>query len=196
MPIPPNSYSGLLFFVMGSAGWTEKYYLLGSNLTAAAANLVAVANARFPILHSDGVILTGTISEMSTRGDSTTVFSIPKVGTAVDTAGWLQTDVAVLVKWQVGVYNRNKTFVRGIPVGQTGANEYIPTLTFIGLMSTYLSAVVANCQMPITSVNPTPPPARTITSFMSITNGAPAAVLHRRKSGRPFGLPRGRRVAP
>jgi hypothetical protein len=189
-------YKGLLVFNGGRQGWTETYYLLGSTASAAALNLLAVVATREAILHQTLIILAGTISDVHERGDSMVVLSEPSLGDAVDPTGYIPLDMAVLIKWQVGIFNRNKTYLRGIPLGQQtdGATEF--SFTFLGLLNDYFTSVIANCLFPVTVRNPTPPPNYTVSSYAPATSGSPNAVIARRKCGRPIGLPRGRRVAP
>jgi hypothetical protein len=189
-------YKGVLFFAGGINGWTETYYPVASTPAGAAVNLLAIATARVDILHTACFIGRATISDVIIRGDSTSILSTPEPGTSVDVAGFLDLDCALIVRWQVGVYARNKTFIRGVPVGQTFDMIYDPTVGYSAAFANYISVVIANSVMPITTRNPTPPPNYNIVAYASITAGMINGRLGRRKSGRPSDLPRGRRVAP
>jgi hypothetical protein len=189
-------YKGTIIFSGGDSGWTETYYLLASTPSGAATNLLAVIADRVAIMHSTLLVISAHISDVTIRGDSIVVLSTPEPGDAVDATGYLTLDSAVVVKWQVGVFNRNKTFIRGIPNGQQLDGFTNFDLTFSGLLSTYFATVIANCVFPVTVRNLTPPPAYNVVSYSPPTAGAPNPRIGRRKSGRPIGLPRGRRVAP
>ncbi len=189
-------YKGTLFFLAGPNGWTERYFLNAISLGDASSALLSVIVGRLPILHETCAIVAATISDIAIRGDSFSLLSAQENGSFVDATGYLDVDVALLVKWQVGVFSRNKTFLRGIPLGQTFDGGYSPSFTYIPLMTTYATDVLVNCFFPIPgALNPTPPPKYLYTYGPASTYSIKTR-LARRKSGRPFGLPRGRRVAP
>lgn len=189
-------YKGTIVFIEGLHGWTESYYLLASTPSGAAANLTAVAAARLAILESDLILQSASISDVAVRGDSTPVITVPAPGGFESATGYLDLDVSLLMKWQVGVFNRNKTYLRGIPLTMTLDGLYVPTAPYTTALNAYINAVMANCVLPVTSRNPAPPPTYLITSYQPILEGAVNQRLARRKSGRPIGQPRGRRIAP
>jgi hypothetical protein len=189
-------YKGTLFFQATPNGWTERYFMNASTLSDASAALLSVIVGRLPILHEDCSIVAATLSDIAIRGDSFNVLSVGEVGSAVDTTGYVDVDNALLIKWQVGVFQRNKTFLRGIPNGQQRDGVYAPSLPYIALVNTYAGDVLANCVFPAPGpLNPSPPP-KYLYSYVPGLSYSLKTRLARRKSGRPFGLPRGRRVAP
>jgi hypothetical protein len=189
-------YKGTIFFQAGSNGWTERYYMNGSSQSAAGAALLSVVVGRLAILHTGCQIVAATISDIAIRGDSIALIGVAEAGTFADTAGYLDVDVALMIKWEVGVFTRNKTFLRGIPIGQTLDGNYNPTSPFSSLLNTYTVDVFSNCFFAIPGMlNPTPPP-KYLYSYGPASDFVVGHRLARRKSGRPFGLPRGRRVAP
>jgi hypothetical protein len=189
-------YKGIVFFSGGFGGWSERYFLLSSTPAGALTNLAAVYNARKAILHEDCGIGPAYISDVAIRGDSMPYLVAPSAGTFADALGFLDLDVCFIIKWQVGVFTRNKTFVRGVPLSMTLNGETNFTVPYAALVNDWTNAVEANCVMPITMRNPTPPPNYIPTSYAPILAGNLVTTLARRKTGRPFGLPRGRRVAP
>lgn len=189
-------YRGTIVLEGGSNGWTEQYYLVGSSQAAAVDNLLFIAAGRIAILQADCAIQTAFLSDVAVRGDSVLIPGISGPGTAVDPLGFVDLDIALLVKWQVGVFTRNKTFLRGLPAAQLVSNQWAFTTPFLVLLGSYISAVIANAVMPITTRNLSPPPNYIISSYAPILAGNANIRAARRKSGRPFGLPRGRRVAP
>jgi hypothetical protein len=189
-------YKGTIFFQAASSGWTERYFLNGSNQTSASAALLSIIVGRLGILHVGCEIVAATISDISIRGDSLPVVGVAESGIFADATGYLDVDVAVLVKWSVGVFTRNKTYLRGIPNGQQENGTYMPTTPFITAMTTFAGDVLANAFFAIPgALNPTPPP-KYVYSYGPAADYIINHRLARRKSGRPFGLPRGRRIAP
>lgn len=189
-------YKGTIFFQAASNGWTERYFMNGSSQSAAIAALTSVIVDRLPILHVSCSVVAATISDIAIRGDSIQVIGSAEAGTFVDATGYLDVDNALLVKWEVGVFSRNKTFLRGIPNGQQLDGVYTPTSPFTALMFAYTGAVFSNCFFPIIiGPNPTPPP-KYLYTYGPASDFTLNHRIARRKSGRPFGLPRGRRVAP
>jgi hypothetical protein len=168
----------------------------GSSQGAASSALLSVVADRLPILHTACQIVAATISDIAIRGDSIPLIGVAESGTFVDTTGYVDVDVALLIKWTVGVFSRNKTFIRGLPNGQQLDGVYTPTSPYSALVFAYAGAVFANCFFPIPgALNPTPPP-KYLYSYGPASDFTVNHRLARRKSGRPFGLPRGRRVAP
>ena len=189
-------YQGIVVFAGGLNGWTEKYYLLASSASGAAANLLAVIAERLTFLHSLCSVQTAFISDVAIRGDSIQIVGAVEPGGYTDATGFVDLDIALLVRYQVGVFSRNKTYLRGLPASTLVNGVWVFGSSFTTILGIFFAAVQTNCVMPVTTRNPTPPPNYIPASYAAIagfqTNPRPA----RRKSGRPFGLPRGRRVAP
>jgi hypothetical protein len=170
--------------------------MLGSSAGAAGAALITVITARLTILHTSCEVVAAGVSDIAIRGDFTPVIGTAESGTAADTTGYLDVDNALLIKWTVGVFSRNKTFVRGIPNGQQLDGSYTPTSGYIALINSWAGVVMTNCLFAVPgALNPTPPP-KYLYSYSAATDYTANHRIARRKSGRPFGLPRGRRVAP
>ena len=189
-------YQGIVVFGAVNNGWTEKYYLLASSPAGAAGNLLAVIADRLAMLHVDCVVQTAFISDVATRGDSIQIVGASEPGTAAGATGFLDLDLALLIKWQVGVYLRNKTFVRGVPLVQQLNGVWTFVSGYGSLVETWIATVLSNCVFPITTRNLTPPPNYIKASYAAATDGITNPLVARRKTGRPFGLPRGRRIAP
>jgi hypothetical protein len=188
-------YRGTLFFEGDVNGWTENYYLISSALSGAIEDLVNITNARLELLHETLDIATGSISDIAIRGDSFQVFAGPQSGTAVDPLLWLNLDLAILMKWQTELLSRNKTFLRGIPAGQTSADFYIPTPAFNPKIDAYIAAVSTNALMKVLNPVHSVPPLPSDYQFKPVLGGVVNARIARRKTGRPSNLPRGRRLA-
>ena len=194
MPVTVQ-YQGKIFFRGGDQGWSEIYYPMGASIGAAAANMLTLLPTRLAILQASCSAVQMEVSQLGLRGDSTVVLGSVSPGTWPSIAGYLSLDVAVLVRYQVGLFTRNKTFLRGIDVLQTDNGNFTPTTPFTALVNTFLNTLLANFVFQLTTINPTPPPARLFV-YLSATSAAINVKLARRKAGRPFGLRVGRRIAP
>jgi len=189
-------YQGVLFFQASFSGWTEKFYLLSSTPAGAALNLINIANARVVFLEKFIGIIAGVISDVAIAGDSQSVFSTTKLGEVTDANGFTPLDIAVIVKWHVGVFSRNKTFLRGMGASQTPNGGFTPDIATVADLNTWFTVVMANAVFPVTVRNTTPPPTYKVTGYAAATSASYNESCGRRKTGRPLGLPRGRRIAP
>jgi hypothetical protein len=192
-----GQYKATYFFqsTNGLSGWTEIFYPLASTPGAAGAAAIAAANLRKEILHADCSIVQIALSDVSISGDSLSLLGAPIEGTVVDTTGYLDLDSAVLVKWTVGVWNRNKTYLRGFPVSATKDGKYTFAIGINDALDAWILGVIPNFVFRGRFIpNLTPPPAYSI-GYQPATDGRAQAKLARRKAGRPFGLSRGRRLA-
>ena len=189
-------YKGTLFFHWEDFGWTESYFAVNSATGAAQSNILTIATARMALSRPDVICDRGIISDIAIRGDAIEIPGFPIVGTNADAGTTQIPDIALLMKWKVGVYNRNKTFLRGYPLMEGPAGGYTPSLGYPALVTAYVDAVKVNAVMKEpTGDNPTPPP-KLLYVFAPVLAGTITQLVHRRKTGRPFGQPRGRRVAP
>jgi hypothetical protein len=190
-------YKGTIFFQANSglSGWTEILYPAATSPGAAGAAMLAVVALRKAILHVDCAITNVTISDVAISGDSIILLGDPVQGTATGVEGYLPLDSALLIRWTVDVFTRNKTYVRGIPAHTVVDGLCIFPVLFLGSLDAWLEGVQANCVFKgINTINDTPPPAR-IVGYKPASNGVAVAKIARRKVGRPFGLSRGRRLA-
>ncbi len=189
-------YKCTLFFTASTEGWTERYFPNASDLASAITAMNVVIPTRMDLSTTEIELQAAALSDVAIRGDSVPFLATPLFGTITDATGYVDVDIALLAKWQVGVFTRNKTFLRGIPNGEQSDGTLQPSLGYLGAINSYQNAVIANCLMPaILSPNPTPPP-KYLYIYSAILAGTIKSNLARRKTGRPFGLPRGRRVAP
>ncbi len=191
----PFQGRGTLFFSGGSSGWTESYYLIGPDYSTCLTQLAAIAAARKAILQLDCSIVHAFVSNIYVRGDSFPTNSANGVGTWPTSPAFMPLDYAIQMTWTGGVYSRNKTFLRGFPIEMQTDGAYLPTSPYATAVSNYELEIVTNCYIRQLVPNPTPPPAM-IYQFVAVLGGSPRFGLARRKTGRPFGLPRGRLIAP
>lgn len=190
-------YKGTIFFQSnsGSSGWTEIFYPAPLTSAGAAANLLAAVALRKEILHIDCAITNVTMSDIAISGDSTILLGAPVQGTATGTEGYLPLDSALLIRWTVDVFTRNKTYVRGLPAHTVVDGLYTFPVGFNDDLDAWIAGIESRMVFKgINTVNDTPPPAR-IVGFKPASNGVAVAKIARRKVGRPFGLSHGRRLA-
>jgi hypothetical protein len=190
-----GQFKGTLFFVGESAGWTESYYVKGSMASEASASLLAILTPRLDILQAACGVVNATVSDTTIRGDSTPCISVYQPGTYVDAGGYLELNCALLIKWQAGSFNRCKTFLHGLGTKNFAFDQYAPFTGFAALLNAYMDAVALNAVVRQLKFPHATPPVPTDYEFATILTGAPNTKIARRKIGRPFGLPRGRRLA-
>lgn len=195
MTVPFQGRGTLFFTSPGNSGWSESYYLQGPDYASCASQLGAVAEDRLAVLQLSLTLVRLVVSNIYLRGDAFLVGGGGGPGTWPTSPEYLPLDYALLYTWQAGPYSRNKTFLRGIPLEMQTDGSFTPTSPYQTALNAYEESVVSNCLVRQYVVNPTPPPAM-IYQFNVITAGTPHFNLARRKTGRPFGLPRGRLVAP
>jgi hypothetical protein len=191
----PFQLRGTLWFTAGNSGWTESYYLNGPDYSTGLTQLSAIASARLALLQLSCSIVHAIVSNIYVRGDAFFVGSAVGPGTFPTETEYMPPDYALQVTWQGGAYARNRTFLRGFPLNQQTDGAYTPTSGFTTAFGTYENAVISNCYLRQYVPNPTPPPAM-VYQFNAVLVGTIKVLLARRKTGRPFGLPRGRLVAP
>jgi hypothetical protein len=190
-----GTFRGTLFFVGGLSGWTESYYLTGADLNWATTDLNEIILARMPLLHSSCGLVNATVSDTSIKGDSLSTISVYEPGTGVDATGYLDFDLALCVKWRAGNFQRCKTFLRGCPNGEFQFGKFKPTPAFTTLLDAYITVIMGSAQVRQLKVTHPSPPTKDDYEFVPITAGTPNVDIARRKTGRPSGLPRGRRLA-
>jgi hypothetical protein len=193
--MPPFQAQGTFFFQAGNAGWTEKYYLTGPDYTTCVTQMNSIATVRLAVTQLNVSIVNCTVSNIYVRGDSFPAPLATGPGTWPSSAEYCPLDYAILFKWTVGVFSRNKTFFRGFPLVEQTDGNYLPSSGYQTAMDAYVGGVLSECVFRSTVPNPTPPPA-TLVVFSPASQGLPNFQLARRKVGRPFFQPRGRLIAP
>lgn len=195
MTVPFQGRGTLFFESATSSGWSESYYLQGPDYASCASQLGAVAEDRLAVLQMDLSLIHAVVSNIYLRGDAFLLGGIAGPGTWPTSPEYMPLDYAIQFTWQAGPYSRNRTFLRGFPIEMQTDGAFIPTGPYQTALNLYEASVVSNCLVRQYVINPTPPP-NMIYQFNVITAGTPNFNLARRKTGRPFGLPRGRLVAP
>jgi hypothetical protein len=187
---------GTLFLTDLTGGWSESYYFADTDYPTCANDLIAVANKRKDILHESIAITHAVVSNIDIRGDAYLVPGANGPGTITDADGYAPLDNAIMVTYTVGVYSRNRSFLRGFPISQQIDGFYAPTTPFSTAMTAYINQVILLCLFRQTVPNPDPPPPATVVQYNAALRAAVSDKIGRRKTGRPFGAPRGRLIAP
>lgn len=191
----PFQAKGTFFLQAGNAGWTESYYLTGPDYTSCVVQMNSLATVRLAVTQLNVSIVNATVSNIYVRGDSFPAPLATGPGTWPTTAEYCPLDYALLFKWTVGIYSRNKTFFRGFPLAEQSDGTYLPSSGYQTAMDAYIGGVLSECVFKQSVPNPTPPPTNLI-QFNPASQGLINFYLARRKVGRPFFQPRGRLIAP
>jgi len=196
MPLPEFQGRGTLFFSNNQSGWSESYFFNSLSYADCATALISIANARLDFLHTSISINHAYVSNIVVRGDAILVPAALGDGTFVDTDGYVGLDYALLATFSVGVFSRNRTFLRGLPIGQQTDGFYTPTTPFSTAVTAWVAQVLESCVFRQRVPNPDTPPPPTVIQYNPPSRCTLSPQLARRKTGRPFGLPRGRLIAP
>lgn len=190
-----GQFRGTLFFVGGQSGWTENYYVKGAMASEASASLLAILAPRLALLHSACGVVGAHVSDTTIRGDAVQVIFEYQPGTYVDATGYLDLDLALLVKWSAGNFNRCKTFLHALGNHNFSFGKYTPVVGTDALVFAYEDAVSLNAVARQLKYPHAVPPTPADYEYLAILTGTTNANIARRKVGRPSGLPRGRRLA-
>lgn len=190
-------FKGTIFFHAADKGWSETYWLKGPDIGSASAQLIGILDARVAL--SPSAVKTDYLRVVDAGNPRiSTAPDIPAgdvMGTFVSPGGHAFTpDAAVLARaFSADNASRSRWFLRGFPVEMvnlTGAGED-NELTFPAAWTTsfadWVTAVKAGAQL----VHRTAP--HTFTN-VAIDHIVSSTAYHIRRAGRPFGLPRGRRM--
>jgi len=192
MPAPFLPF-GTLFYQLDGSGWSETWALVGIDYAAAAANLDMINTARLSFAPTKVQVIEGRISDSSVRGDSKLVnltTAEGQWGTPL-TDGPLPPDNTILFRFEAGALKRAMRQFHGVPTSQFSLGVYVPSGPYLTTLASFASTVVPLANI-ATKIKPTPlaPPFYT---FSPYTVGFQRGIANKRV-GRPFDLPRGRRL--
>lgn len=190
---------GTLFFQdtksQPAAGWSETYWLTGTDYSMAESNLSQIATARYALLTDSIDWIGGRVSDRTVRGDAL-VLVPPGIGGvqpgtfggvgAPSTSPW----TAILLRLEATPMYHASRFLHGVPANQISGEAYLPTTAFETALTAYSNALIANARLRVRDKTVPPPRPfvyRTITSVHDLR-------LAKRDIGRPFGLSHGRRL--
>jgi len=184
----------LFFESADEEGWSEKFYLGSTDITAAQTSMNTIIPLRAAMLASTMNIIYGRVSDVTIKGDSLPpTITMPTAGTYSATgASLLEANTALNVQLFASATQKNRIFLRGLRSDVVVGREYKAPTGFSTAFSAWSSAMItANVVVQHRTVVG-PPPVYTYNTVSAINIiGATA-----RKPGRPFGLPVGRRKRP
>lgn len=173
-------------------GWSEVYPLQATTYAAGATALAALAALRLPMMCTDTHLVGSRLSDGDVRGDSYPTGIAPAPGTYITgtPASYLPEQTLRILQLNIPL-QRASRWIRAIPDDQyTVKGIYTPTGPYIALVDAYGAALETNvCIAKRIGTFPTTP-AWAFTNVSSYDG----PFQDRRKYGRPFGLPHGRRL--
>lgn len=189
----PNFF-GILFGRQGDDGWSEVYPITASDYAGANLTLGALRLARLAMMCADATLTADRLSDVDIKGDSyATGQEYPQLGTftATPTPDTYNPVMALRIKLFAGTLKRGNRWARAIPNNCVSANGfYLPTSPFLTALSAYTTILQSSTSIATRIKAAVAPPFYT---FTPITAATPQT-LEKRDIGRPFGLPRGRRI--
>jgi len=185
--IAPQSFAGTLFFSDGqNSGWSETYYRPDQSYGTFSTALNALANNRAKFLHSAYSITGCRISDLSVFGDSFLPnWTFPIVGGMADSVFKRPPpDLATNLRIEAGPFMRGRKYIRGVILQEVNG-EYAQLDVFDPLVAPYVQSLLQFSHL----VKKKPP----LVSELHPISNVVVVGMTRRKAGRPFGVPRGRR---
>lgn len=184
---------GILFFQAGATGWSEVYPMNVASYAAAATDLAGIATDRLALLVSDASLIGSRISDSDVKGDSYPTGIVPTVGTfaTTPTDGTYYEGIALQNKVFGSTTKRSTRYLHALPKSQINSfGAYLPTAPFTTAYNTWVAKMIANVSIATKIKTAIVPPFYTFTPITAITEEGAV----KRAIGRPFDLPRGRRL--
>lgn len=186
MPFQPIAQ---VFFESGNwpgYGWSEIYYPFGVTYDSALTAISPVISARVAILPGDCIYTYLRISDVNVRGDA---YVVPRhIAGTWESGGSLFPDVALMIRQEATPLYRSNRYLRTVPSDQITDGVLTITPAYNTLLTAYYTEIIANTQH-ARRTSPVPPKLTESNITACVLRG-----IHSRKTGRPFGLPRGRRL--
>jgi hypothetical protein len=185
-------YVGIMHINFGSVGWSEIYPLLLTDAPTLVSEWALICAARLPILGTDAHLAGDLLSDTDVKGDSIPSGQVyPQAGTG-GSACFPQFDIGLGIKvTDVTFVHRGTRWLRGIPTAQFTAGAYAPLGPFLAALAAY-EAALTHASLCIASriKGALAPP---FFNYYRVNQYFPP-VDRAKKTGRPFGLSRGRRL--
>jgi hypothetical protein len=182
---------GTLFFLQSdqNVGWSESYYLIGSDYTAAGADLFVLLNTRLALLRPTVLCTRARVSDTLIRGDAYLEIGLPSAGTwnptgSADSEPW----TCLFLRRSSGVLYFSNLFLHGVPEDQIVNGNYSPTGPYITVVNQFVAALKNLTELWVRNKQPPPVGKIRVPVTRVVVEG-----LTPKKVGRPFGLRRGRR---
>lgn len=180
---------GILFFERGESGWSESFGMTATDYTGARSDLTTLKNNRLALLCADVTCVGGRVSDLEIKGDSDSIFA-GQTGSYVVAGVESSTPNLVLqLRVEAGTMKRSIRSLHCIPEDCVNGALYEPTAGFLAAFATWETFFMAATKL-VTKNNLVVPPTYTLSTITAVI----PKELWTRKTGRPFGLHRGRRA--
>lgn len=187
-------FMGTLFFNVYQFGFSETYPIEDTDYASAAAKLLAIKNDRLALAVNDVELVGARLSDTDTKNDSYPLgWSFPQAGTFATTPTDLtyNAEVALRIRIFGGALKRSHRFLHAVPKSQVNADGFKAlTGPFATALTTWLGAIEADVSIATKLKGVVVPPFYVYTAI----TGTEVDDMEGRKIGRPFDLPRGRRL--
>jgi hypothetical protein len=179
--------AGTIFYFDAAkgTGWAETYHFANQDYPGAGTALDQINTARCALLPSEVTVLRMRISDVAIRGDAFLQTPTTPAGT-ITTVSASESNLAVLCRFYSNFIKFFNHFLRGIPTDNFTNGNWTPTSGWIANAQTWATTVMAQAQgygKPFTGG---------VGTTYTLTGHFPFKFTYR-KTGRPFGQPRGRR---
>lgn len=187
----PN-YFATAFINFDNVGWAEVYPLKLANTSALITQWNAIITARLPLLGTDAQIVGDRLSDSDVKGDSIPSGIVyPKPGTGGSVC-FPQFDIGLRIKVTDATFiHRGNRWYRGIPTADFTGGAFVPTTGFNTALAAFEVALTGSVLCIANKIKGAIAPP--FYNFIQVTQFFPP-IDGKKNTGRPFGLPRGRRL--
>ncbi len=137
-----------LFFQTAANGWSETYFLSGTNTVSSLNTVKALTLRRMALSSFDTVCTYQRISDDAVFRDSL-VTSSPFPGTYSPTLLSAPDFTALLVRLSSGVQFRRSLFMRGIPEALVQGQDFVPDATWISRFNSFATYLENNFSLKV-----------------------------------------------
>lgn len=185
-------YMATMFINYANVGWSESYPMLETDAPTAVTEWGHIVTARLPLLGTDAEIVGDRISDTDIKGDSIPSGQVyPKPGTGGSVC-FPQFDIGLRIKVTESTFtHRGNRWYRGIPTVDFTGGVFTPTAGFNTALAAFQTALTTNHVCIASRIHGAVAPP--FYNYYLIGTFFPP-VDDSKKTGRPFGLARGRRL--
>jgi hypothetical protein len=186
-------FQGTMFFEgIHAEGWTESHYFNATDAPTALTSLATVVTARLALLPTACFVVRTRLSLLPFNRTVQLGSDVAQAGTNSTPEPYLLDSACdIVLEALAGRYSVRK-YIRPVLVGQIGTDGRTLLSGYVGLLNTYISVLLAETVLRVKGKAPDPVG---VTLIVAPSAGLPGVYLNR-KTGRPFGLPRGRLNRP
>jgi hypothetical protein len=190
----PVFLQGIAYFHDDAAfpprGWSEVYNLVTTTYPQSLLDMQIIVTARLSMVPNNVHCSYIRVSDLLIRGDSTIKFPSPAIGSYILTGTnvMLPPDSALVVRMEASPLNRSFRYLHGLSSQDVNDTLWTPSAAMITAYGNWVGAASVLSLHRHKNVGPPISYADTPwTTFIALT-------VNSRKVGRPFGVPRGRRL--